>query len=61
MGEPSNSAIMQELEAQRAMLEKLLAAVPGAVDSEQSAMERREREAWVLKLAARSRMKASRK
>ena len=60
MGEPSNSAIMQELEAQRAMLEKLLAAVPGAIDSEASAEERRKRQEWGLALAARSRMKASR-
>lgn len=59
MGEPSNSAIMQELEAQRAMLEKLLAAVPGAVDSEQSAMKRREREAWGLELARRSLKKST--
>lgn len=59
MGEPSNSAIMQELEAQRAMLEKLLAAVPGAVDSEQSVMKRREREAWGLELARRSLKKST--
>ena len=60
MAAPTNSEIMKELETQRVLLERLLKCVPGAVDSEQSAMERREREAWVLKLAARSRMKASR-
>ena len=59
MPEPSNQQIFEELQQQRIMLEKLLAAVPGAVDSEQSAMERREREAWGLELARRSLKKST--
>ena len=60
MAGPSNQQIFEELQQQRAMLERLLKCVPGAVDSEQSAMERREREAWGLNLAKRSREKSSR-
>ncbi len=59
MAAPTNSEIMKELETQRFLLERLLKCVPGAVDSEQSAMERRERQDWGLRLAARSRLEAS--
>ena len=59
MGEPSNSELMEKLEAQQALLEKLVRLVPGAVSSEESKREEREREAWGLSLAARSRKKAS--
>ena len=59
MAGPSNQEIMQELAEQRALLEKLLNCVPGAVDSEASAEERRARESWGLEMARKSRKKAS--
>ena len=58
--QPSNSEIMEELETQRFLLEKLLAAVPGAVSSEESKREERSRQEWGLALAKRSRLKSSR-
>ena len=59
MADPSNQEIFEELQRQRIMLEKLLKAVPGAVTSEATRQEERERQAWGLELAARSRKKAS--
>ena len=59
MAAPTNSEIMRELVAQRALLERLLKSVPGAVSSEESKREERERQAWILELAARSRKKAA--
>ena len=59
MAEPSNLQIFEELQRQRIMLEKLLAAVPGAVTSEATRQEERERQAWGLELAARSRRKSA--